>query len=83
MVHEVEDGEEFLLLDAFQVQKRILLGFAVRQDSPEERGASCQDHFVGLDLFEIIQQMSFKVRTNCSLVKYKLTNLFVEQTDEN
>jgi len=43
MVHKVEDGKKFLLFDAFQVQKRILLGFAVWQDSPEERGASCQE----------------------------------------
>ena len=49
MVHEVEDGEQLLVLDALEVEQGVLVGVP-SQDVPEEGGTSREDDFVCLNL---------------------------------
>jgi hypothetical protein len=48
-VHEVQHGEELLVLDTLQVQERVLVGITP-EDIPEEWGACTEDNFVRLNL---------------------------------
>jgi len=48
-VHEVKDGEHFLIFDTLQVEKWMLM-WIPPQHVTEERRAGREDHFVGRDL---------------------------------
>ena len=49
MIHEVEHSQQVGVLNAFQVQKRVLM-WIILQHAPEEGAAGGQYHLVGLDL---------------------------------
>ena len=49
MIHEVEHSQQVGVLNAFQVQKRVLM-WILPQHAPEEGAAGGQNHLVGLDL---------------------------------
>ena len=49
LVHEVENREQLLVLDALEVEEGMLVRIPAK-DVPEEGTASRQDHFVSLHL---------------------------------
>ena len=49
VVHEVKDGLEIIVLDALQVEERVLVRILL-EHRPEEGRAGGQDQLVGLDL---------------------------------
>ena len=49
MMHEVEHSQQVGVLNAFQVQKRVLM-WILPQHAPEEGAAGGQNHLEGLDL---------------------------------
>ena len=59
MVHEVQHGDQVCVLYSFEVEERVRVRITL-EDYTKERGASSEDHFVGLHLIVITGQGDIK-----------------------
>ena len=66
VVHEVEHGHEVRVLDALEVEQRVLVAVPP-QDRPEERRAGREDHLGGVYILGIIRRVtSYQVTSSTS-----------------